>query len=143
MGNQLAQMQEEISRIERERLEMEELRRSADDQLEELKEYQERQQEILKEEEAKREAEIIALRDQIQRDRDEETRLTEAQRNKELHSQLEELKNQLGDLKDTNATTVMDQIHAENVKQGRDKYKTLKQIRRGNTKSRVDQFEAL
>ncbi|CBY21426.1 unnamed protein product [Oikopleura dioica] len=56
---------------------------------------------------------------------------------------LHELKNQLGDLKDTNATTVMDQIHAENVKQGRDKYKTLKQIRRGNTKSRVDQFEAL
>ncbi|CAG5107147.1 Oidioi.mRNA.OKI2018_I69.chr1.g3173.t1.cds [Oikopleura dioica] len=39
---------------------------------------------------------------------------------------LHELKNQLGDLKDTNATTVMDQIHAENVKQGRDKYKTLK-----------------
>lgn len=38
----------------------------------------------------------------------------------------QELKNQLGDLKDTNATTVMDQIHAENVKQGRDKYKTLK-----------------
>ena len=48
--NQLAQMQEEvlkdlfrsikkfkISRIERERLEMEELRRSADDQLEELR----------------------------------------------------------------------------------------------------------
>ena len=32
---------------------------------------------------------IPVCRDQIQRDRDEETRLTEAQRNKELHSQLE------------------------------------------------------
>ena len=32
---------------------------------------------------------IPVCRDQIQRDRDEESRLTEAQRNKELHSQLE------------------------------------------------------
>jgi hypothetical protein len=32
---------------------------------------------------------IPACRDQIQRDRDEESRLTEAQRNKELHNQLE------------------------------------------------------
>ena len=38
----------------------------------------------------------------------------------------QELKNQLGDLKDTNETTAMDLIHADNVKQGRDKYKTLK-----------------
>ena len=38
----------------------------------------------------------------------------------------QELKEQLGDLKDTNQSTVMDMIHAENVKQGRDKYKTLK-----------------
>ena len=35
----------------------------------------------------------------------------------------------------------MDLLHAENVKQGRDKYKTLRQIRQGNTKSRVEQFE--
>ena len=41
---------------------------------------------------------------------------------------IQELKEQLGDLKDTNQSTVMDMIHAENVKQGRDKYKTLKVI---------------
>jgi hypothetical protein len=35
----------------------------------------------------------------------------------------------------------MDRIHKENVKQGRDKYKTLREVRKGNTKRRVDQFE--
>ena len=35
----------------------------------------------------------------------------------------------------------MDKIHKENVKQGRDKYKTLREVRKGNTKRRVDQFE--
>ena len=35
----------------------------------------------------------------------------------------------------------MDKIHRENVRQGRDKYKTLREIRKGNTKRRVDQFE--
>ena len=37
----------------------------------------------------------------------------------------------------------MDLLHAENIKQGRDKYKTLRQIRQGNTKTRVEQFENL
>ena len=37
--------------------------------------------------------------------------------------------------------TTMDRIHKENVKQGRDKYKTLREVRKGNTKRRVDQFE--
>jgi len=106
-------------------------------------EAKEREEARLKEEEEKREREMEALREQIARDRDEENRQTEQQRNAELQKQLSELKEQLGDLKDTNQSTVMDMIHAENVKQGRDKYKTLKQIRRGNTKNRVDQFEAL
>lgn len=39
--------------------------------------------------------------------------------------------------------TRMDLLHAENLKQGRDKYKTLRQIRLGNTKNRVEQFENL
>ena len=36
-----------------------------------------------------------------------------------------------------------DILHRQNVSQGRDKYKTLKQIRQGNTKQRVDMFEAM
>jgi hypothetical protein len=43
---------------------------------------------------------------------------------------------------DEKATTT-DMLHAENVKQGRDKYKTLKQIRQGNTKKRIDEFESM
>lgn len=34
-------------------------------------------------------------------------------------------------------------LHAENVKAGRDKYKTLRQIRQGNTKQRIDEFESM
>ena len=43
---------------------------------------------LIKEEDAKREIEMEALRDQIARDRDEENRITEQARNKELQSQL-------------------------------------------------------
>jgi len=39
--------------------------------------------------------------------------------------------------------THTDMIHRQNVMAGRDKYKTLKQIRQGNTKQRVDMFEAM
>lgn len=39
--------------------------------------------------------------------------------------------------------THLDVLHAENVRQGRDKYKTLRQIRQGNTKERVEQFECM
>lgn len=56
---------------------------------------------------------------------------------------LKDLKKQLHDMKDHTKTTDMDNLHNENVKAGRDKYKTLKQIRLGNTKQRIDEFEAL
>ena len=39
--------------------------------------------------------------------------------------------------------THADMLHRQNVIAGRDKYKTLKQIRQGNTKQRVDMFEAM
>lgn len=44
---------------------------------------------------------------------------------------------------DESKKTPNDLIHAENVKQGRDKYKTLRQIRQGNTKQRIDEFESM
>lgn len=43
--------------------------------------------------------------------------------------------------KDETKITTNDILHQENVRQGRDKYKTLREIRKGNTKRRVDQFE--
>lgn len=76
-------------------------------------------------------------------DRSEEERVTAQKKNQELNKQLEELKVELASVQDTNKQTDMDFLHQENVRQGRDKYKTLKQIRCGNTKQRIDEFEAL
>lgn len=44
---------------------------------------------------------------------------------------------------DESKKTPNDLIHAENVRAGRDKYKTLRQIRQGNTKQRIDEFESM
>lgn len=85
-------------------------------------------------------------------------RLTLAEKNERLQSQLRSLKEDLITSRDDQvslvsreassvytdhlqAETTMDKIHKENVKQGRDKYKTLREVRKGNTKRRVDQFE--
>ncbi|GFG40933.1 hypothetical protein Cfor_04028 [Coptotermes formosanus] len=68
-------------------------------------------------------------------------RRTLAERNERLHDQLKALKQDLAQSRDESKETAMDKIHRENVRQGRDKYKTLREIRKGNTKRRVDQFE--
>ena len=68
-------------------------------------------------------------------------RLTLAERNERLQTQLRSLKDELSHTRDETGETTMDRIHKENVKQGRDKYKTLREVRKGNTKRRVDQFE--
>merc|ERR1712043_27603 len=70
-----------------------------------------------------------------------EERLTLAERNERLQNQLRSLKEDLSHTRDETGETTMDRIHKENVKQGRDKYKTLREVRKGNTKRRVDQFE--
>ncbi|XP_055381866.1 moesin/ezrin/radixin homolog 1 isoform X2 [Condylostylus longicornis] len=70
-----------------------------------------------------------------------EDRRTLAERNERLHDQLKALKQDLAQSRDETKETVNDKIHRENVRQGRDKYKTLREIRKGNTKRRVDQFE--
>lgn len=82
--------------------------------------------------------------DLASRPRVEEERLTEAEKNQRLQKQLEMLKADLGKERlGENGLTKNDELHAENVRQGRDKYKTLKQIRQGNTKRRVDEFESM
>merc|ERR1712106_462674 len=68
-------------------------------------------------------------------------RVTLAEKNERLQTQLRSLKEDLANTRDDQAETTMDKIHKENVKQGRDKYKTLREVRKGNTKRRVDQFE--
>ncbi|GAB6025216.1 hypothetical protein CHUAL_010637 [Chamberlinius hualienensis] len=73
--------------------------------------------------------------------RPEEERITLAEKNERLQQQLKMLSKELADSKDETKLTRNDILHQENVKQGRDKYKTLREIRKGNTKRRVDQFE--
>jgi len=72
-----------------------------------------------------------------------EDRRTIAEKNERLQSQLKALKHDLESTRDADKETNLDKLHKENVRQGRDKYKTLREIRRGNTKRRVDQFENL
>ncbi|XP_074661449.1 radixin-like [Tubulanus polymorphus] len=69
-------------------------------------------------------------------------RITQVEK-KNMQEQLKLLSEELAQSKDTAKLTQNDVLHAENVKQGRDKFKTLKQIRQGNTKKRVDEFEAM
>ena len=58
-----------------------------------------------------------------------------------LFVSIQSLTSDLASSRDDTKQTRIDMLHLENVKQGRDKYKTLRQIRQGNTKNRVEQFE--
>uniref|UniRef100_A0A669BJM5 Radixin n=1 Tax=Oreochromis niloticus TaxID=8128 RepID=A0A669BJM5_ORENI len=75
--------------------------------------------------------------------RSEEARVTEAQKNERVKQQLQTLSSELAEARDDTKKTQNDVLHAENVKAGRDKYKTLRQIRQGNTKQRIDEFESM
>lgn len=79
--------------------------------------------------------------DSINLPRPEEDRITQVSKEKHLQDQLKELSKELASSKDETKLTKNDLLHQENVRQGRDKYKTLREIRKGNTKRRVDQFE--
>ncbi|XP_062855804.1 moesin b isoform X1 [Trichomycterus rosablanca] len=76
-------------------------------------------------------------------DRSEEQRVTETEKNVRLQKQLLALSWELAGACDESMKTANDLIHAENVRLGRDKYKTLRQIRQGNTKQRIDEFESM
>jgi hypothetical protein len=71
----------------------------------------------------------------------EENRETELSKRKNMQEQLQKLSQELESAKDVTKVTRNDQLHKKNVEEGRDKYKTLREIRKGNTKRRVDQFE--
>ncbi|XP_049621306.1 ezrin isoform X2 [Suncus etruscus] len=75
--------------------------------------------------------------------RNEEKRITEAEKNERVQQQLKTLSSELSEARYENKKTHNDIIHNENMRQGRDKYKTLRQIRQGNTKQRIDEFEAM
>ncbi|XP_050296970.1 moesin/ezrin/radixin homolog 1-like [Anthonomus grandis grandis] len=60
--------------------------------------------------------------------------------NDQLKEQLKTLQEQLNATK-TNDESELDRIHRINLLEGRDKYKTLRDIRKGNTSRRVEMFE--
>jgi len=73
--------------------------------------------------------------------RPEEERNTVLSRRLKTSDQLQILSAELNNLREEGKLTQNDLLHQDNVKKGRDKYKTLREIRKGNTKRRVDQFE--
>ncbi|CAB4000471.1 radixin [Paramuricea clavata] len=70
-------------------------------------------------------------------------RTTEVSKNIDVQTQLKMLSSELQGTRDDSKLTRIDILHGENVRAGRDKYKTLRQIRMGNTKQRVDEFEMM
>jgi len=73
----------------------------------------------------------------------EQYRETAMDKNIKMKQQLEDLRKNLDQARNPEKQTKEDSIHQDNVKEGRDKYKTLKQIRQGNTKKRIDEFESM
>lgn len=68
-------------------------------------------------------------------------RVTATEKNISIKQKLESLTKELDLVKDDRGVTDYDVLHMENKRAGRDKYKTLRQIRGGNTKRRIDQYE--
>lgn len=68
---------------------------------------------------------------------------SQADKNERLKSQLASLSDELNQARDDTQLTREDMLHEGNLKEGRDKYKTLRQIRQGNTRQRIDEFESM
>lgn len=75
--------------------------------------------------------------------RHEENRTTATTKDQNMKRKLEDLKNDLDLIQDSEKLTENDRLHEENLVNGRNKYKTLKAIRQGNTKKRIDEFESM
>ena len=60
-----------------------------------------------------------------------------------LYLLLQTLKDDLDSVQNSAKITDNDRLHQQNLEEGRDKYKTLKAIRQGNTKKRIDEFESM
>ncbi|KAL5970591.1 hypothetical protein TSMEX_001650 [Taenia solium] len=73
----------------------------------------------------------------------EETRVTMVSKNESLQTKLANLKLELSSARDPSKMRDIDRHHEYNVREGNDKYKTLRNIRKGNTMCRVEQFESM
>ena len=130
--------------------EQERIQQELEAQIQENKKLQEQatalQEQVMVQEKVEMEEQQTSLEaeltiENIQGDRSEEDRLTEAEKNERQRKMLMQLQEDLQ--KEGKNYSSYDKLHMQNQKEGRDKYKTLKQIRQGNTKQRVDEFEAM
>ncbi|XP_017779446.1 PREDICTED: moesin/ezrin/radixin homolog 1-like isoform X2 [Nicrophorus vespilloides] len=110
-------------------------------EIEAAKQYQEKLLQQQLEETARREDEQKKLESLVASAHSEIPELTKV--NEELSKQLEQLQTKLESTRNEALETKEDKIHRENVRDGRDKYKTLQAVRKGNTTRRVDLFENL
>lgn len=74
---------------------------------------------------------------------DECVRQTKADTDLDYAQRLKLLREDLNALRDAQKMRPADVQHEENVQKGMDKFRTLRAIRLGNTKKRVDQFESM
>lgn len=79
---------------------------------------------------------LVGVRAHAHRDR-----VAMAEKNKAIKEQLQALSAMLNKEVDGGKLSQLDKLHRENVVSGRDKFKTLKAIRSGNTRQRVTDFE--
>ncbi|KAM8854857.1 radixin-like isoform 1-T1 [Spinachia spinachia] len=98
---------------------------------------------LQKEQQEQQEANGKLLSEDVSGRRSEEECVSETHKNERVKKQLEELSSELAEARDDTKRTQNDVLHAENIRAGRDKYKTLRQIRQGNTKQRIDEFESM
>ncbi|KAK9884776.1 hypothetical protein WA026_009006 [Henosepilachna vigintioctopunctata] len=120
------------AQVEEARRKEEELKR----QQKKAEEEREKERARLEEEARKREAELEVIPDSAN------TQLPETVMvNEKLQEQLKVLQNKLEDSFKKEEETTLDKIHRMNILEGRDKYKTLADIRRGNTVRRIELFE--
>uniref|UniRef100_A0A914BXN8 Moesin/ezrin/radixin homolog 1 n=1 Tax=Acrobeloides nanus TaxID=290746 RepID=A0A914BXN8_9BILA len=83
----------------------------------------------------------LAVDDDVTYPQTELDRVVSTEQNVNIKRKLELLTKELDQVKDERGVTDYDVLHMENKRAGRDKYKTLRQIRGGNTKRRIDQYE--
>uniref|UniRef100_UPI00358E590C radixin-like n=1 Tax=Myxine glutinosa TaxID=7769 RepID=UPI00358E590C len=76
-------------------------------------------------------------------DRWTEKQQTEALKKERIQKQREALTSETERARDDAKKTRTDRLHAENVKEGTVEHESLRKIRQGNTKQRVDEFEAM
>ena len=83
----------------------------------------------------------LMVDDDINYPQTELDRVTHTEQNVNMKNKLEMLTAELDQARVQDGLSDYDVLHMENKRAGRDKYKTLRQIRGGNTKRRIDQYE--